>query len=85
MGPRRGYAQVMNSPDSPPRWVRQLAEDEAVWTAYERRRAMRDLLGKRGRLTELASEHGARLDWLDAEQEIGRVVEAQGHWSDAAR
>ena len=75
----------MSSPDSLPRWTKQLAEDEAVWAAYKCRRAMRELLGETGPLAEPASEAAARLDWLHAEEEVGRTVEAHGHWSDAAR
>ena len=75
----------MSSPDFLPRWTKQLAEDEAVWAAYECHRAMRELLGKMGPLAEPASEAGARLDWLDAEAEAGRTVEAHGHWSGEAR
>ena len=75
----------MNPPNSPPPWVRQLHEDEAVWTAYQRRRILRALLatlpkGLRG--VADAEEVSEAMDWLAAEREVGRVVEAHGHWSD---
>jgi hypothetical protein len=75
----------MSCPDLLPRWTKQLAEDEAVWAAYEFRRSMPELVGKIGPLAEPASEAAARLDWLDAEQEVGRTVEAHGHWSETPR
>ena len=78
----------MNPPNSPPRWVRQLHEDEAVCTAYQRRRALRALLSalpKRLRGRTDAEEVSEAMDWLAAEREVGRVVEAHGHWSDERR
>ena len=75
----------MNPPNSPPRWVRQLREDEAVWTAYQRRRLLRAALSKlpkKRRALAGAEEVSDALDWLAAEREVGRLVEAHGHWSD---
>ena len=75
----------MNPPNSPPRWARQLTEDEAVWSAYQRRRVLRALLGKRDSLAKLSPEAADQLDWLAAEREVGRTVEIHGQWSDEAR
>ena len=74
----------MNPLNAPPRWTRQLAEDEAVWAAYQRRK-LRALPGKAGALPRLTPEIADAIDWLAAEREVGRRVEAHGHWSDEAR
>lgn len=75
----------MNPPNSPPRWTRQLAEDEAVWTAYERRRLLRAAFAILAPAPDLPPEEADRLDWLAAEHDAGRTVEAHGHWADEAR
>ena len=78
----------MNPPNSPPRWVRQLHEDEAVWTAYQRRQVLRAALSKlpkRLRALALAKEVSEAQDWLAAEHAVGRMVEAHGHWTDEPR
>ena len=62
--------------------MRQLEEDEAVWAAYERRRALRALLSAVRSPLVLSEAAEDRLDWLAAEREVGRVVEAHGHWAD---
>ena len=84
--PRRTLPfSAMNPPNSPPRWVRQMHEDEAVWTAFQRRRALRAALSKlpkRLRPPAVDEEISEKLDWLAAEREVGRVVEAHGHWAD---
>ena len=75
----------MNPPNSPPRWVRQLHEDEAVWTAFQRRRALCAALSKLPKKPRAQAEDEEileKMDWLAAEREVGRVVEAHGHWSD---
>ena len=78
----------MNAPQQRPRWVRNLEADEAVWAAFRRRRALRAALD---RLAQSLSqpiedeEAAERADWLAAQQECGYIVEAHGHWSDAAR
>ena len=78
----------MNPPNSPPRWVRHLHQDEAVWTAFQRRRALRTTLSalpKRLRAPVVSKEVSEAQDWLAAEREIGRVAEAHGHWADERR
>ena len=78
----------MNPPNSPPRWVRQLHENEAVWTAFQRRRALRAALSalpKRLRARAGLEEVSEAQDWLASEREVGRVVEAHGHWADERR
>lgn len=52
----------MNPPNSPPRWTRQLAEDEAVWTAYERRRLLRAAFAILAPAPDLPPEEADRLD-----------------------
>ena len=79
---------TMNPPNSPPRWVRQLHEDEAVWTAFQRRRALRAALSalpKKLRAMIGVKKVSAKVDWLEAEREVGRVVDARGHWADEPR
>ena len=74
----------MSPPNSPPRWVRQLHQDEAVWTAFQRRRALRvtfSPLPERLRALAVSKEVSEAQDWLAAE----RVVEAHGHWADEPR
>ena len=87
--PRRGVTFfTMNPPNSPPRWVRQLHEDEAVWTAFQRRRALRAALSalpKKLRALAGVKEVSEAMDWLAAEREVGRAVEAHGHWADERR
>ena len=85
---RSDTLSTMNPPNSPPRWVRELHEAEAVWTAYQRRRASRNLLSAlpkelRGRAD--AEEVSEATDWLAAEREVCRVVQAHGHCSDERR
>ena len=78
----------MNPPNSPPRWVRQLHQDEAVWTAYQRRRDLRAALSslpKRLRALAGLEDVSEDLDWLAAEREVGRVAEAHGHFPEARR
>ena len=78
----------MNPPNSPPRWVRQLHEDEAVWTAYQHRRALHAALGKlpkKQRALAGLEEISEAQDWLAAEREEGRVVAAHGQRADERR
>ena len=78
----------MNPPNSPPNWVRQFHEDEEVWTAFERRRALRAALSALPKkLRALAGDEdiSEAQDWMAAEREVGRVVEAHGHWADERR
>ena len=72
----------MNPPNQPPHWTRQLAEDEEVQAAYERRCALRAMLPAIRSPFVLSEAVEDRLDWLAAEREIGRVVEAHGRWAD---
>ena len=75
----------MNPPNSPPSWVRQFNEDEEVWAAFERRRTLRALVSTlRKKRCELpgAEELSEQADWLAAEREVGRSVEAHGHRAD---
>ena len=78
----------MIPPNSLPNWVRQFNEDEEVWTAFERRRALRALvfaLPEELRKVRGMEEVSEKMDWMAAEREIGRVVEAHGHWADERR
>ncbi len=78
----------MNPPNSPPRWVRQLHEDEAVWTAYQRRLALRAALSslpERMRVLADLEDISEEQDWLAAAREVGGDVEAHGHFSDERR
>ena len=78
----------MNPPNSPPNWVRQFNEDEEVWAAFERRRVLRALLSSLPKeLRERAGDEeiSEALDWMAAEREVGRVVEAHGHLADDRR
>jgi hypothetical protein len=72
----------MNSPSELPRCVRQFEVDEAVWSAYDRRRLVMPLLSK----LQIRKKGGAEsADWLAAEDEVGHTVEVHGHWADKAR
>ena len=78
----------MNPPNSPPNWVRQFHEDEEVWAAFQRRRALRALVSALPKeLRGLAKDEdiSEALDWMAAEREVGRVVVAHGHWADGRR
>lgn len=78
----------MNPPNSPPRWVRQLHQDEAVWTAYQRRLALRAALSSLPepmRILAGLEDISEEQDWRAAEREVGRAVEAHGHFSDERR
>ena len=83
------FFPAMNPPSPEPQWVRQLHEDEAVWAAFERRRAVREALAAlahpRTGARAFTPEEMDRLDLLAAECEVGRVVKAHGHWADGAR
>jgi hypothetical protein len=54
--------------------ARRFNEDEAVWRAFEYKRAFRRLLGN---MAPLSDEAFDRLDWEEAEREC-RVVRAIG-------
>ena len=78
----------MNPPNSLPRWTRQLHDDEAVWEAFHRRRALLAAISALSRTlpaSEDLEEISERLDWLEAEREVDRVAEAHGHWADERR
>ena len=78
----------MIPPNSPPNWARQFNEDEGVWTAFERRRVWRALVSTLPKkLRGLAGDEdiSEAQDWMAAEREVGRVVEAHGHWADERR
>ncbi len=79
---------AMNPPNSPPRWVRQLHEDEAVWAAFDRRRVLRTALSalqKSAPASSAMEQISEELDWLEAEREVGRAAEAHGCWADERR
>ena len=68
--------------------MRQFNEDEAVWVAFERRRALRAALSalpKKLREVPGMEEVSEELDWREAEREVGRTVEAHGHGADERR
>ncbi len=72
----------MSHPNSPQDWARRFNEEEAVWAAFQRRRAVRAALAAfPENLRALAGleEISAEQDWLDAEREVGCVVEAHGY------
>lgn len=74
----------MSHPNSPQEWARRFNEDEAVWAAFQRRRALRAALSAfPENLRALAGleEISEEQDWLEAEREVGRVVEARGYWA----
>ena len=78
----------MNPPNSPANWSRQFNEDEEVWAAFQRRRALRGLfsgLPERLRTLPGREEISEEQDWLDAEREVGRTVKAHGYWTGEQR
>lgn len=72
----------MNPPNQPPRWTRQLEQDEAVWAPYKCRRALCARLRSIRPPRVLSEAIEDRLDWLASERETRRVVEAHEHWAD---
>jgi hypothetical protein len=73
---------AMSAMNQRPDWVRELEADEAVFGAYQHRAAERELFAALCRTPRLNDAAADRADWLAAEQEVGREVEARGHWAD---
>jgi hypothetical protein len=75
---------TMNPPNFPPNWVRKFNEEEEVWSVFQRRRALRAAISALPvKLQALAGveEISEAQDWLDAEREVVRTVEAHGYWA----
>lgn len=69
----------MNELNSAQELARRFNEDESVWRAFERKRAIRRLLGAKSDLPEETLE---KMDWEEAEREC-RAVRAVGFFHDA--
>ena len=63
-----------NPQSDPQERIRRFNEDEAVWRCFERKHALRRLLGSASPLPEAVLDH---LDWLEAERET-RITRAVG-------